>query len=280
MKIGLSLGGGGSRGYAHIGAIRALTEARIPIDMINGSSMGAIVGGAYALYMDLEEIINLVQKVVSNVNVRYFNIFRHSAETRPFLRDWLTNAICDLSTLRSYIISHKRNTRALELIFGEHKFHEVQIPFSCIAVNVLSGEIVIIKEGKLVDGILASISIPGIFPPVQRGEHLLFDGAIIADIPVRELRQQGAEFIIAIKLVAPRVFDYKNGFDILNYIEALQKEKLSDWELEDADFQIRIDIPDFDILAFDNYETAIAHGYETVKQALPALERRLVQFNV
>jgi len=280
MKVGLSLGGGGSRGYAHIGAIRALTEAQIPIDMINGSSMGAIVGGAYALYMDLEKMNNLLQKVVSNVNVRYFNIFRYLAGNRTFLRDWLSSAICDLSTLRSYIISHKRNTRALELIFGEHKFHEVKIPFSCIAVNVLSGEIVTIKEGKLVDGILASISIPGIFPPVQIGEYLLFDGAIIADVPVRELRQQGAEFIIAIKLVAPRAIDHKNGFDILNYIEALQKEKLSNWELEDADFQIHIDIPDLDILAFNNYEIAIAHGYDTAKQALPALERRLVKFNV
>jgi len=280
MKVGLSLGGGGSRGYAHIGAIRALTEAQIPIDMINGSSMGAIVGGAYALYMDLEEMISLLQKVVSNVNVRYFNIFRYSAGNRTFLRDWLTNAICDLSTLRSYIISHKRNTRALELIFGEHKFNEVKIPFSCIAVNVLSGEIVTIKEGKLVDGILASISIPGIFPPVQVGEYLLFDGAVIADVPVRELRRQGAEFIIAIKLVQPRAIDHKNGFDILNYIETLQKEKLSNWELEDADFQIRIDIPDLDILAFENYETATAHGYDTVRQALPALERRLVEFNV
>ena len=75
MKIGLSLGGGGALGYAHIGAIRALKEAEVPIDLINGTSIGAIAGGAYALYTDVEEITNIVKKVINSVDLNYFNIF-------------------------------------------------------------------------------------------------------------------------------------------------------------------------------------------------------------
>jgi len=78
MRVGLSLGGGGAHGYAHIGAIRALEEAGIKVDLINGTSIGAVIGGAYALYSDLDKIVGLVEKIIAAVSVRYFNIFRFS----------------------------------------------------------------------------------------------------------------------------------------------------------------------------------------------------------
>jgi len=89
MKVGLCLGGGGSRGYAHIGAIRALTEADIKIDIVNGTSIGAIVGGAYALYQDVDKMIALVKQVIESVNVNHFNLFHHSLEGPAFLHNWL-----------------------------------------------------------------------------------------------------------------------------------------------------------------------------------------------
>ena len=201
MKIGLSLGGGGALGYAHIGAIRALKEAEVPIDLINGTSIGAIAGGAYALYTDVEEITNIVKKVINSVDLNYFNIFHYSMESHPFLRDWLVNVACDFASLRSSIFSHKNNRKALELIFSDHEFDDTKIPFSSVAVDLLSGKPVIINEGKMIDGILPSISIPGIFPPIERNGLLLVDGYVLANIPVVELRQQGADYIIAINLV-------------------------------------------------------------------------------
>jgi len=280
MRIGLSLGGGGARGFAHIGVIKALREAGVPIDLVNGSSAGAVVGGAYALYADIERTIAKAEEVVHTVDVSYFNMFRYSMESRPFLRNWLVSAICDLSALRSSILSHKNNLRALEMLFGQYEFSDTQVPFSSVAVDLLTGETVIIKEGKLIDGVLASTSIPGIFPPVERDGRLLVDGCVLADVPARELRQEGAEFVIAIRLGAEVETSYRNGFDLLNYVDGLKGRELTQWELDQADFQITIDIPDFDSSRFDNYEIAIAQGYKVTKYALPDLERKLGDSNV
>lgn len=280
MKIGLSLGGGGARGYAHIGVLRALNEAGIHIDLINGSSMGAIIGGAYALYADITKITTLVNEVIHKANIKQFNTFRYFIDSQKFLRDWLINAICDLSTIRNSINSNKRNLKALQLIFRDYEFDHTQIPFSCVAIDTLSGDIVIIREGKLVDGILASTAIPGVFPPVKLGGRLLFDGGVLAEVPVRECQKQGAEFIIAVKLDVAWETKYHNGFDIINRIKSLQQWTLSEWELEEADFTFRVDLTDFDSMSFNNYENTIATGYNLARQALPTLIRKLANRNV
>ena len=275
MKVGLCLGGGGSRGYAHIGAIRALREANISIDLINGTSIGAIIGGAYALYFDTERMITLIEEVIHTVNLNYFNIFRFSSESRPFLRDWLVNATCDLASLRGYILTHRNNIKALRIIFDEHEFKDTQIPFSSVAVDLIAGKTVIMKSGKLIDGILPSISIPGIFPPVERNGQLLVDGYVLANVPAAELRRQGADFVIAINLVAEAEEGYQNGFDLLNRVEMLKQAKIDQWELNEADFAITIDLPGFDGMSFGSYDSAIARGYAIAKRMLPRLKRRL-----
>ena len=279
MKVGLSLGGGGLRGYAHIGAIQALIEAGIPIDIINGTSAGAVIGGAYALYADIENIVAITEKIVGSVNVNYFNIFRYSVDRIPFLRDWMVNAICDISALRKSILTHRSNHKALRLLFGERKFSDTQIPFSAVAVDLLAGKTVVIKQGKLIDGIIPSLSIPAIFPPIELRKQMLVDGYVLANIPVRELRAEGADFIIAITLGGETETGYNNGFDIINLVEALKYEKLNQWELEEADFHININIKKFDGMKFNNYEIAMRHGYRVTKRALPRLQRRLAEAN-
>jgi len=275
MKIGLSLGSGGARGYAHIGVLQALEEAGIEIELINGSSIGAIVGGAWALYQDVARLIKITERLVREADVDYFNIFRYPSESRPFLRNWLVNALCDLSALRESILSHKDNLQALEIIFGSKRFCDTKIPFSSSALDLLAGETIVIKEGRLVEGVLPSIAIPGIFPPVERDGQLLVDGGVLADVPVRELRGEGAEFIIAVELGEEIEKEYHNGFDLLTYVDALKAQRLRQWELEEADFLIQIGLPDFDSMRFDNYEIAIVQGYRAARQALPGLLRRL-----
>lgn len=279
MKVGLSLGGGGLRGYAHIGAIKALNEAGIPIDIINGTSAGAVIGGAYALHADTDKIVAITEKIVGSVNINYFNIFRYSVDRIPFLRNWMVNAICDISALRKSILTHRNNRRALKLLFGEHRFRDTKIPFSSVAVDLLAGKTVIIKKGKLIDGIIPSLSIPAIFPPIERKRQMLVDGYVLANIPVRELREEGADFIIAITLGGEAETGYSNGFDVLNLVEALKYEKLNQWELDEADFHININIRKFDGMKFNNYEVAMRHGYRVTKRALPKLERRLAEAN-
>jgi len=274
MKIGLSLGGGGALGYAHIGALRAFREVGITIDLINGSSMGAIVGGAYALYNDVDHMTTLVEEVVKNINVRTFNVFK-SSEHHPFLRNWLSTAFCDITLLRPSILSHKNDVKALNVIFGEGKFTDTLIPFSCVAVDLLSGEIVVIDTGSLVDGILPSISLPGVFPPIERDGRLLVDGRVLADVPVKELRDQGADYVIAIRLAPKAAWWYQTGSDLLNLVEMMKESMLTQWEQDQADFNIEMNLPDIQLLDFESYDHAIFHGYQTAKKICPELKRRI-----
>jgi len=277
MKVGLSLGSGGARGWAHIGVIQALNEADISIDIINGSSIGAVVGGGYALHLDTNKMISVAKEVVRTVNVNRYSAFRHTFESQSFLRNWLVNVICNIAAMRSHMLSHRDNIKALRLLFGDREFRDTRIPFSSVAVDLMRGEVVAISEGKLADGILPSLSIPGIFPPVKRNSQLLCDGGVLANVPARELRQQGAEFVIASILGVEVCKVYRNGLDILHCVDSLKFQRISQWELDEADFLISIDIPNFDASRYDNYEIAIHHGYEVTKQALPYLKRRLAR---
>jgi NTE family protein len=275
MKTGLCLGGGGSRGYAHIGAIRALTEAGIKIDMVNGTSIGAIIGGMYALYMDVDTMTELVKKVVDSVHVNHFNLFRYSTEGHSFLRNWLTEAVCDVAALRKSIQSHKNNLKGLKILFGESRFEDTKIPFSAVATDLVTGTTVILKKGKLIDGVLASASLPGIFPPVIRGKQLLVDGFVLSNIPVPELRRQGADFIISIELADSPGSGYRNGIDLIYHVEYLKQKQLDQWAIAESDFHISIDMARWDSSHFENYAAAIEQGYKTTQKALPLLKEKL-----
>jgi len=279
LKTGLCLGGGGSRGYAHVGAIRALTEAGIKIDIVNGTSIGAIMGGMYALYPDADTMTTLVKKVVESVHVNHFNLFRHSTEGPAFLRSWLNEAVCDVAALSKSIQSNRNNIKALKILFDEKRFEDTKIPFSAIATDIIAGETVIIKRGKLVDGILASAAIPGIFPPVMRGKKVLVDGYVLANIPVSQLRQQGADFIISVGLLELPSADYHNGVDLLYYVESLKQQKLEQWAIAQSDFHIPIDMSQFDASHFENYLEAIERGYKTTREIIPTLLEKLEQAN-
>ncbi len=275
MKIGLSLGGGGTRGYAHLGVIRALEEANIPINLINGTSIGAVMGGGYALYNDVDMFINLVKQVIHKSNINYYNIFHSQSDNQSFLRTWLLEAICDIASLRSSIQSNRNQLKALRGVFGEHTFADTTIPFSSVAHDLISGKTVIFKKGKLVDGILPSVTLPGIFPPVRRRNRLLVDGYVLSNIPVQELRMQGADFIIAVELASTDVNPYENGLDLINGIEDMKQRQLDDWQIVEADFHIKVDFERYTPERFENYAGAMKLGYDTTKKVLTELLRIL-----
>jgi NTE family protein len=275
MRIGLSLGAGGPNGWAHLGVLRALEERGIDIHLINGSSIGAIVGGGYAVHRNTDKMLSIAEKIVRSVNAKYFNIFRYATESQSFLSKMLLGAACDVAALRHSLLSHKLNLKVLDWMFGDLEFHQTKIPFSSVVVDILSMETVSITKGKLADGLLPSIAIPGIFPPVEIEGRILVDGGALSWVPVRELRRQGADFVIAVDLDEKIERTYRNGFDILNYIDSLKFSELTKWELAEADFQITVDTSHLCSNRFDNYEDATSCGYETAKRVLSDLERKL-----
>jgi len=176
-SVGLALGSGGARGLSHIGVIKALERNNIPIDYIAGSSSGALVGGMYA----------------ATFNVEYLEEIAKSTS-------WLNIIQLIDPRFRSGIIAGNKLTSFIEEHAGDTTFNELQIPLTVVATDLKTGESVQIREGKISDAIRASISLPFVFNPVKRGDRLLLDGGLSEPVPVRAVREMGADIVIAVNL--------------------------------------------------------------------------------
>ncbi len=180
-KTGLALGSGAARGFAHIGVLKALKENNIPVDIMAGSSMGALVGACYARdgdITDLEEIVlNLDWKQLAQL------------------------ADPNLALLFKGVIHGKKVKELLKTIIGDVKFKDLKIPLAVVATDVTTGEEVVIKEGSVIEAVRASISIPAIFMPVKFRNRFLIDGGIVNPVPVKVAKDMGAEFVIACNVI-------------------------------------------------------------------------------
>ncbi len=164
---GLVLGGGGARGVAHLGAIRALAEAGIPIDAVGGTSFGALVGAALAMGWDHRQMTSAFRTVL----VERGSFFDYTA---PFVA----------------MTSGNRLVKILERVYGQVDIEDLELPFFCIASNLSRSAPVTISSGRLTDALRASVSIPGIFPPVVRDRDLLVDGGLTNNLPVQAMHDR------------------------------------------------------------------------------------------
>lgn len=177
-KIGLALGSGGARGWAHLGVIQALQEAGIPIHGVAGVSMGALVGGAYA-----SGKVAVLREVALRLDWK--QVLYHFLEfTFP----------------RSGLVDGAKVVRFVREQVAKSDIESLPVPFAAVATDLSTGREVVIRKGDLIDAIRASISLPGIFTPVIRGDEVLVDGGLINPVPVSVARQMGADVVIAVDL--------------------------------------------------------------------------------
>ena len=178
MKTGLALGSGAARGLTHIGVLNALEEKKISIDYISGSSIGALIGAAYAMGMPLSEIENIALKT-----------------------DWKLMAKIFLPTLSlSAIVNDKYVGEFLYSLFGDKDFEDLKIPFSVITTDIESGQMVVLESGNLLKAVRASISLPMLFSPVIYDSKKLVDGGLSNPIPVDIVKAQNVDRVIAVNL--------------------------------------------------------------------------------
>lgn len=173
-KIGIALGSGGLKGFAHIGVLQVFQENSIPIDMVAGTSAGAIVGSIFAAGTDLY----MLAKYVQSLNRK---------------------EIVDMCGPRSGGVLRGNRIQEIVRIFTHDKdFSQAQIPFACVAVDVEKGEKVVLQEGKMHQSVRASMSIPGVFVPVQIGDRWCIDGGVLERVPCKTLRDMGADVVIGV----------------------------------------------------------------------------------
>ncbi|MDO8886499.1 patatin-like phospholipase family protein [Candidatus Oleimmundimicrobium sp.] len=178
-KVGLVLSGGGAKGVAHLGVLKVLEKENIPIDMIVGTSIGALIGGIYASEMNIEEM----EKIALNMNWK--QLLRLTDLTKP------TTALVNGQKIENFINS----------LVNNKTFDDTRIPFAAIAVDAISGKEAILTRGHVTDAIRASISTPVVFSPVKRGNKLLIDGGVINPLPADVARKMGADVVIAVNLL-------------------------------------------------------------------------------
>ncbi|MGF1651554.1 MAG: patatin-like phospholipase family protein [Hyphomicrobiaceae bacterium] len=178
-KIGLALGGGAARGWAHIGVIKALKAAGIEPDVIAGTSIGAVVGGCHVAGK-LPEIETFARSMTPR---RVFGYF-------------------DFNLAGSGLINGQRLSDALAEQLGDTRMEDLDRPFTAVATEIGTGHEVWLSRGRMVEAIRASYAIPGIFKPVKLKDRWLFDGALVNPIPVSVCRALGARYVIAVNLNA------------------------------------------------------------------------------
>ena len=177
-KLGLALGGGGARGVVHVGFLKALEEEGIIPDCVSGTSMGAIVGGCYCSGMSVDVIRDTLLKLktsdIIDVGV-------------PFTR----LSILRSNKLQKLLIKH----------IGDVRFEDLNIPFSCTAVDLLSEQLYVFKNGSVAKGVQASSAIPAVFKPIEHEGMLLVDGGVLCRVPVRQVKELGADVVVAIDAI-------------------------------------------------------------------------------
>src|SRR5581483_4025393 len=211
-KIGLALGGGGARGCAHVGILRALEEMHIPVDYIAGTSMGAVVGGMYASGMTPDEI----DRALSTTDWRDALIDRTRYKDLAYRRKeddnrYLTVLEAGLRGGRLVLPSGLRSGQKLRFLLPSYlipvgtvrDFSKLPIPFKAVAADIETGDAVVLDHGDLGEAIRASMSIPGVFSPMEIDGKLLVDGGIADNVPVDVVRAMGADIVIAVDVGSP-----------------------------------------------------------------------------
>ncbi len=179
-RIGLALSGGVSRGPAHIGVLNMLVQAGIPIDCVAGVSAGSIVGAAFCAGVPLEEMNELA------LIIGWRRIARPVWPRRGFL-------------------TFKKLERFLVELIGDVEFQQLKIPLAVVATDLLSGEPVVLKEGRVATAVHASCAVPGFVEPVERGGLLLGDGGVSCNLPGKQVRTLGADYVIGVDLMQPHL---------------------------------------------------------------------------
>ncbi len=283
-KTSLNLGGGGARGMAHIGVIRALAQESISYDMIVGISMGAVVGANYALDPNIDRV---EKKIVTHLTSEKFQdsllgswrsgsgdtskrklllrINRIYRQTGLFSRLLLTNGI----------LSEEDIKEAVYQIIPDVNFEDLEIPFACAAVSLEKGEIKIFKEGPLRPAVLASISMPLVFPPVNIDGHSLVDGGVLDRIGIDTSLALGVKKIIAVDVSAAFLLEKKvrTGIDVMMRSEEIAAQYRKLYQLKHASLVIHPILDGIHWADHSQYETIIQKGYDATIDSMDKLRR-------
>ena len=281
-KVGVVLSGGGAKGFAHIGALRVIEEAGIPIDYIAGTSMGSIIGGLYAVGYDPDMMQKLCTEqdwdlIIKDKIPRKFIPLEKRINERHYLMT-LPYKNGKLKIKRSVIDGMYVNmllTRLMMPAYKERDFSKLPVPFLCIGTDIITADPIEFNKGSLAQSIRSSMSIPFLFEPVDYDGYLLCDGGLTNNFPVQNVRDHGADIIIGVDLEIvksdPDVLD--NSLKVLERLIAVVSQDKSNVARDQCDILIRPDIGKANMMSFNDFSPIINCGEAGAREKFPELKR-------
>jgi NTE family protein len=289
-KVGVVLSGGGAKGMAHIKALKVIEEAGIPIDYIAGTSMGAIVGGLYAIGYTPEQLDSMVRKqdwtflLSDRIKRSAMSLTDRERSEKYTVSIPFTKTPKDAATGG---IMKGQNLANLfsDLTVGYHDsidFNKLPIPFACVAANVVNGEQIVFHDGILSTAMRASMAIPGVFTPVRQDSMVLVDGGIVNNYPADVVKAMGADIIIGVDVQnALKKADKLNSVpDILGQIVDITCQSNHEKNVDLTDTYIRVNVDGYSSASFTPaaIDTLMRRGEEAAKDqwsSLLALKKKI-----
>lgn len=295
-KVGVVLCGGGAKAAAHIGVLKVLEENNIPIDYIAGTSMGAILGGLYAVGYSADELDSLI------LSQNWDFVMKDQMDRNEV--DFEQKELSDKFLLR-IPIGGKEGTRMLSknpnmldniplsIVKGNNvynlltkltvgyqdslDFNNLPIPFACVAVDLSNKKEYVFHQGNLVEAMRASMAIPGYFAPVRKGDMVLFDGGLLNNYPVDVVKQMGADIVIGVKLGGfnPQTKEINNIGDMANEMMDLYMDAKLAKSIENTDVLISPSVAGHSVLSFDieSLTELIENGRKAAEEQSEALQK-------
>ncbi len=247
LKTAIVFSGGGTRGFAYIGVIKALREAGIDFDMVAGTSVGSIIGAFYAaeIPVDIMEERALKMKQSDIFSSKLVFIPSKTEKLESFIAEYL----------------------------GNKTFADLKKPFCVVAVDMKTGQEIHIREGELVKAIAGSCAIPGVFTPVDYGNYRLADGGLCNNIPADAARDMGADIVISLDINPTRGFgtDSTKTTDLLMAsLRVLMKSNAVNGYVH-SDYIVKIDLSKFSQLKIKDMQELIQIGYQVTKENIPQI---------
>ena len=251
LKIGLALGGGAAKGFAHIGVIKMLEASGIHPDVVAGTSAGSVVGALYASGMDPFQLQEQAF-ALDEAKIRDVRLFSGGLVRGRKLQDYVNRLV------------------------GQRPIERLKLPFAAVATQLETGQRTVFVRGNTGEAVRASSSIPGVFEPVEiRGRHYI-DGGVVSPVPVDAARQLGADFVIAVDISArPNGSNPQGMVNIVGQSISIMGQQLGAQEMARADVVIRPHLGDIGPTDFEQRDQAILEGEKATLAAMPLIRARL-----
>ena len=254
-KIALVLGGGGSKGFAHIGVLKVLEAQQIPVHMVVGTSAGSVVGSLYASGKSAFELQEIALKMDKDKIIDY---------------DWKiwSGGLIIGDKLENFINTYVKNT----------PIEKLKIPFYAVATNIATGEETVFARGNTGMAVRASCSVPAVFQPLKIGNNTYVDGGVVSPVAVNVARRNGADIVIAVDISGGLQRTVPDGmFDSIKKSVDIMYSKIAEYQIKHADVVIRPNMKHISSTEMEKFNVAILEGEKAATLKLPELQQMMAQ---